>query len=217
MAGRGGKTRTSGQGRPKGAINKINRDVRSMIIGSLNDLGGRKWLARQADKNPVAYMALLSKVLPLQLAGDPDNPLLRDAEVVIYLPDNGRDPDITKPRELTDAERRRMYERDIEATHRYSAATAPVEQPTLAIEPPVQATIDHAIPMNGTEIDLPVSAVAGQRLTVLFTSPRALYQLGANVYRADARGEIFIDEACVDDLAELLAAGCKRSRDPYGR
>ena len=40
-----------------------------MILGALADVGGQDYLARQADENPVAFMGLLGKVLPLQLAG----------------------------------------------------------------------------------------------------------------------------------------------------
>ncbi len=58
------RTRTSGQGRPKGLPNKINRDLKEMILGALDDKGGREYLARQADENPTAFMALVGKVLP---------------------------------------------------------------------------------------------------------------------------------------------------------
>jgi len=35
-----------------------------MILGALDDKGGREYLARQADENPTAFMALVGKVLP---------------------------------------------------------------------------------------------------------------------------------------------------------
>ena len=63
-------TRTSGQGRPKGSLNKINGDLRSMILGALAGAGGEAYLQRQADENPVAFMSLLGRVLPSQLTTD---------------------------------------------------------------------------------------------------------------------------------------------------
>jgi len=49
-----------------------------MIIGALEDVGGRDYLAQQAVENPTAFMSLVGRVLPLQLAGDRDRPLAID-------------------------------------------------------------------------------------------------------------------------------------------
>jgi len=46
-----------------------------MILGALAANGGQAYLEQQADKNPVAFMSLLGKVLPMQIAGDPAEPL----------------------------------------------------------------------------------------------------------------------------------------------
>lgn len=70
---RGGKR--PGAGRPKGAPNKLNSDIRGMILGALEAKGGQRYLELQAEANPVAFMGLLGKVLPTTLAGDPDAPL----------------------------------------------------------------------------------------------------------------------------------------------
>ena len=40
-----------------------------MIIGALDKAGGEAYLVRQAEANPVAFMTLVGKVLPLQLTG----------------------------------------------------------------------------------------------------------------------------------------------------
>lgn len=72
-ANHGGKR--EGSGRKKGTPNKLTADVKSMIIGALNKKGGQRYLERQADKNPVAFMTLVGKVLPTTLSGDPNNPL----------------------------------------------------------------------------------------------------------------------------------------------
>lgn len=71
----GGKTRTSGQGRPKGVPNKNTAQLRDMILQALDDKGGAEYLARQADENPAAFMTLLGKVLPLQVSGQDGGPV----------------------------------------------------------------------------------------------------------------------------------------------
>ena len=75
MAGHGGKTRTSGQGRPKGTPNKITGDLKAMILGALDKAGGVDYLVRQAEESPAAFMTLVGKVLPLQLTGKDDGPI----------------------------------------------------------------------------------------------------------------------------------------------
>lgn len=69
MAGKGGRTRTSGQGRPKGTPNKHSGALKEMILGALSDVGGQRYLARQAEDNPATFMTLIGKVLPLQVTG----------------------------------------------------------------------------------------------------------------------------------------------------
>jgi hypothetical protein len=56
-------------GRAKGVPNKLTGDLRAMILGALEDAGGRDYLKRQAFENPTAFMALLGKVLPMQMTG----------------------------------------------------------------------------------------------------------------------------------------------------
>lgn len=62
-------------GRAKGVPNKINTELKDMIMMALSDAGGKNYLKEQAIKNPSAFMSLLGKVLPMQLAGDPNNPI----------------------------------------------------------------------------------------------------------------------------------------------
>lgn len=59
----------AGAGRPKGAPNKITTDLRTMILGALDDAGGQAYLCRQANENPGPFLALVGKVLPTTLAG----------------------------------------------------------------------------------------------------------------------------------------------------
>ena len=65
-------------GRKKGTPNKITALLRDAILQAATDAGNGdlvKYLQTQAEKNPTAFLALLGKVLPLQVAGDADNPL----------------------------------------------------------------------------------------------------------------------------------------------
>jgi hypothetical protein len=71
----GGRTRTSGQGRRKGVPNKLTRDVKEMILGALSAKGGQKYLERCAEENMAAFLTLVGKVLPLQLAAEGGGPL----------------------------------------------------------------------------------------------------------------------------------------------
>ena len=63
------RTKTSGQGRPKGALNKHTRALKDMILAALDKAGGIKYLERQALESPTAFLTLVGKVLPLQVTG----------------------------------------------------------------------------------------------------------------------------------------------------
>jgi hypothetical protein len=56
-------------GRQKGTPNKINADLKAMILGALDDAGGQDYLQRQADENPNAFLSLVGKVLPMTVSG----------------------------------------------------------------------------------------------------------------------------------------------------
>jgi hypothetical protein len=68
-------TKTSGQGRPKGIPNKLTTDIKDMILNALRRAGGPAYLLRQAELNPVAFMALVGKILPLQVTGKDGGPV----------------------------------------------------------------------------------------------------------------------------------------------
>ena len=72
----GGKQ--AGSGRPKGVPNKLNRDIKEMVVGALQDVGGRDWLAARAQDQPVAFMSLIGRVLPLQVTGENGGALVVD-------------------------------------------------------------------------------------------------------------------------------------------
>lgn len=51
-------------GRPRGRLNKITADIRALILGALEEVGGRTYLVTQANANPNAFLALIGKLLP---------------------------------------------------------------------------------------------------------------------------------------------------------
>lgn len=64
-----------GLGRPKGARNKLQRDVREMLHTALNNAGGVEYLTRQAEENPKAFLALVARLIPTRITGDEEQPL----------------------------------------------------------------------------------------------------------------------------------------------
>ena len=66
----------AGKGRPKGSKNKLTADVKACILEAFHAGGGAKWLQKQMTSNPVAFMTLLGKVMPMQLEDTEGNPIL---------------------------------------------------------------------------------------------------------------------------------------------
>jgi len=60
----------AGKGRKRGVPNKLTGDVRSMVAAALDDLGGVDYLVLQADLNPVAFLALVAKLIPTQVSAE---------------------------------------------------------------------------------------------------------------------------------------------------
>lgn len=82
-AAKGTRPPNAGKGRVAGSKNKVSSDIKAMILTALDKKGGAKYLERQAEENPVAFMGLLGKVLPTQVTGDENNPLRMINELVI--------------------------------------------------------------------------------------------------------------------------------------
>lgn len=66
--------RRAGAGRRKGVPNKINGQLKEMILAALTEAGGVDYLKRRSADQPAAFLSLLGKVLPLTLAADNQNP-----------------------------------------------------------------------------------------------------------------------------------------------
>lgn len=65
-------------GRKKGTPNKTTALLKDAILKAAANAGGGdmvEYLTKQATENPGPFMSLLGKVLPTQIAGDPDAPL----------------------------------------------------------------------------------------------------------------------------------------------
>lgn len=77
----GVKPPNAGMGRPKGVPNKTTALLKDAILKAAQAAGGggangmASYLEGQAKLNPGPFMALLGKVLPMQIAGDKDNPV----------------------------------------------------------------------------------------------------------------------------------------------
>lgn len=73
-----GKGRPKTGGRAKGTTNKVNAQLKEMILTALDQAhpeGAVQYLTTQAQTNPNAFLTLVGKVLPMTISGDKDNPL----------------------------------------------------------------------------------------------------------------------------------------------
>ncbi len=75
MAGRKPGTPKTG-GRAAGVQNKLTREVKEMVLEALSKAGGAEYLYEQSRLNPVAFMTLVGKVLPLQVTGESGGPVV---------------------------------------------------------------------------------------------------------------------------------------------
>lgn len=82
-------------GRAKGTPNKTTALLKDAILRAAEQAGSKvgndglvSYLELQARENPGPFMALLGKVLPMQIAGDPDSPIIHRVERVIVRPSN---------------------------------------------------------------------------------------------------------------------------------
>jgi hypothetical protein len=56
-------------GRPKGVPNKVTTELKDMILQALSGAGGVEYLIQRAQDSPGPFLALVGKVLPLQVTG----------------------------------------------------------------------------------------------------------------------------------------------------
>ena len=56
-------------GRKKGTPNKLNGEVKGMIVAALNGVGGKRYLEIQAKENPSAFLSLVGRIVPTEVHG----------------------------------------------------------------------------------------------------------------------------------------------------
>jgi len=85
-----GRAKTGG--RRKGTPNKVNALLKEDILeaaAKAHPEGRVGYLTQQAKENPVAFMTLLGKVLPMQITGEGGGPVkFQKVERVIVRPSN---------------------------------------------------------------------------------------------------------------------------------
>lgn len=80
-----------GPGRPKGSPNKVTKAAKEAIAEAAEQLGGvnriTEW-AKEDPKNEHAFWATIyPKLIPVQVGGDPNNPIRNRVELVIVDPE----------------------------------------------------------------------------------------------------------------------------------
>lgn len=83
-------TRPKTGGRKKGTPNKTTQQVKDAIALVAAGLGGSgrmlQWVQEDPLNERIFWKDIYTKLLPLQLAGDPDNPLKASLEVSFVAP-----------------------------------------------------------------------------------------------------------------------------------
>lgn len=81
-------------GRQKGTPNRTTALLKDAILTAAelagHDEGLVGYLKTQATTNPGPFMALLGKVLPMQIAGDQDNPIVTITRIELVAADGNR-------------------------------------------------------------------------------------------------------------------------------
>src|SRR3954452_23844602 len=63
-------------GREAGPPNKPSPHLRGMILAALDRAGGEDYLLEQATANPRAFLSLVGRLIPAQVTGKDDAPLI---------------------------------------------------------------------------------------------------------------------------------------------
>lgn len=69
-------------GRKKGIPNKLTTALKDMILQALANAGGVDYLQSQAKANPNAFLALVGRVLPLQVKDGGNDPRVPIKKIV---------------------------------------------------------------------------------------------------------------------------------------
>ncbi len=75
----------AGKGRKKGVPNKTTKLAKQAIADAFDNLGGTDALVEWAQKNDenrkVFYSQIWTKIIPLQVSGDPDSPIQTESKI----------------------------------------------------------------------------------------------------------------------------------------
>jgi hypothetical protein len=80
-------------GRKPGAKNRIPGEMKEMVEQALHQAGGVEYLARQAEENPAAFLALVGKLLPRNVQADVKSQNLHEIHRIELHPLLGTDAD----------------------------------------------------------------------------------------------------------------------------
>jgi len=75
-APKGFRPPAAGKGRVKGTPNKNTVAIKDMVVQALDAAGGADYLLAQAHQNPNAFLSLVAKLMPTQVAGEGGGPVL---------------------------------------------------------------------------------------------------------------------------------------------
>lgn len=77
-------------GRAPGTPNRTTSLLKDAILEAATRAGGKDelvgYLRTQASANPTAFMALLGRVLPMQIGGDPQSPIVHEIRRTLVRP-----------------------------------------------------------------------------------------------------------------------------------
>lgn len=73
-------------GRKAGTPNKVTKALKDAILAALDEVGGQTYLVGIAREDPKTFCALLGRVLPMQVGGDPNNPVVSEIRWVVVDP-----------------------------------------------------------------------------------------------------------------------------------
>jgi len=59
----------AGKGRPKGSMNASTKEMKEVLRGAFEELGGQAFLVKTAKKNPGLFFAMLNKLIPSAVEG----------------------------------------------------------------------------------------------------------------------------------------------------
>lgn len=76
---KGTRPPNAGKGRKKGTPNKVTGELKTMILEALDKAGGVSYLQARAVDTPGPFLALVGKILPLQVTGGDGKDLIPPA------------------------------------------------------------------------------------------------------------------------------------------